>query len=64
MDAKLETDYSSLRRNVSFLGSLLGETIAAAEGEQFLDLIEQIRVLSKAARDGDSGAHEALLTVL
>jgi len=59
-----EVDYTSLRSNVGFLGRLLGETIAAAEGDAFLDLIEQIRCLSKAAREGDEDAHEALLVVL
>ncbi len=59
-----EVDYTSLRANVSFLGRLLGETIAAAEGEDFLALIEQIRGLSKAAREGDEVAHATLLEVL
>ena len=31
--------YTSLRGNVSFLGRLLGDTIAAAEGQPFLDLV-------------------------
>ncbi len=57
-------DYSALRGNVSFLGRLLGETIAAAEGEGFLDLIERIRGLSKSAREGDESARAELLNVL
>ena len=57
-------DYSSLRSNVSFLGRLLGETIAAAEGDDFLDLVERIRSLSKSSREGDDGAGEQLLEVL
>ena len=57
-------DYASLRGNVSFLGRLLGETIAAAEGDAFLALIERIRVLSRSARQGDNAAREALLTLL
>ncbi len=57
-------DYRTLRSNVSQLGSLLGETIAAAEGEDFLALVEQIRVLSKSARTGDDRAREELLSVL
>lgn len=59
-----EADYSSLRSNVSFLGRLLGETIAGAQGEEFLELIEQIRGLSKSSRDGDESARENLLDVL
>ena len=56
--------YTSLRGNVSFLGRLLGDTIAAAEGQPFLDLIEQIRRLSKSAREGSRGAREELQAVL
>jgi phosphoenolpyruvate carboxylase len=59
-----ESTYSSLRGNVSFLGRLLGETIAAAEGQPFLDLIEQIRGLSKSAREGDEQARNTLQAVL
>jgi phosphoenolpyruvate carboxylase len=59
-----EADYSSLRSNVSFLGRLLGETIAEAEGLPFLELIEQIRLLSKTARGGEHQARRSLLEVL
>ncbi len=64
MTASQPSDYSSLRSNVSFLGRMLGEMVAAAEGQGFLDLIEQIRTLSKAARDGDDSAREQLLALL
>ncbi len=57
-------DYASLRANVSFLGRLLGETVAAAQGSDFLALIERIRGLSKSAREGDSGARGALPALL
>jgi len=56
--------YTSLRSNVSFLGRLLGDTIAAAEGQPFLDLVEQIRGLSKSAREGSAGARDELQLVL
>jgi phosphoenolpyruvate carboxylase len=59
-----EADYSSLRSNVSFLGRLLGDTVASAEGDEFLQLIEQIRGLSKSAREGDEQARDSLLLVL
>ena len=59
-----QVDYSSLRGNVSFLGRLLGETIADAEGNDFLELIERIRVLSKSSREGENGAGDELLEVL
>jgi phosphoenolpyruvate carboxylase len=59
-----QVDYSSLRSNVSFLGRLLGETVAAAEGDDFLDLVERIRSLSKSSREGDEQAGDQLLEVL
>jgi phosphoenolpyruvate carboxylase len=59
-----QPDYSSLRGNVSFLGRLLGETIAHAEGDDFLSLIEQIRLLSKEAREGGEEARAQLLALL
>lgn len=57
-------DYSALRRNVSFLGRLLGDTIAEAEGPEVLELVETIRGLSKAARDGDEASGGELLRLL
>jgi phosphoenolpyruvate carboxylase len=56
--------YASLRRNVSMLGSLLGEVVAAADGEDFFALIERIRSLSKASRREESGAGDELLALL
>ena len=38
-----QPDYSSLRSNVSFLGRLLGETIAAAEGLSLIHISEPTR---------------------
>ena len=59
-----EPDYSGLRSNVSNLGRILGETIAGAEGEDFLALIERIRGLSKGARDGSDADRDQLLAQL
>jgi phosphoenolpyruvate carboxylase len=59
-----EVDYASLRGNVSLLGRLLGETIAGAEGAPFLELIEQIRGLSKRAREGSEAARNELEALL
>ncbi|MDP5064575.1 MAG: phosphoenolpyruvate carboxylase, partial [Haliea sp.] len=59
------TDYSELRSNVNFLGHLLGDTIAQANGAPFLELVEKIRGLSKSARTGgEDAAHAELLEVL
>ena len=63
-DQILETDSASLRGNVNLLGRILGDTIASAEGDDFLALIERIRVLSKGAREGGKHEREALLEEL
>jgi phosphoenolpyruvate carboxylase len=49
----MEEPTDSLRRNVSFLGSILGETLITHEGPEFFVLEERIRSLAKARR----GAH-------
>jgi phosphoenolpyruvate carboxylase len=59
-----EDPYAALRRNVSMLGSLLGEVVAAAEGDEFLALIEEVRRLSRASREEAPGARERLLELL
>ncbi|MFT6435577.1 MAG: phosphoenolpyruvate carboxylase [Candidatus Azotimanducaceae bacterium] len=59
-----QADYTSLRSNVSALGSLLGEIISDAEGADFLALVEQIRVLSRAAREGEESSSEKLVQIL
>ncbi len=63
-EATSQPDYSALRSNVSHLGRILGDTIANAEGEDFLALIERIRGLSKGAREGSEQDQEALLAQL
>jgi phosphoenolpyruvate carboxylase len=58
MELKTSTE---LRRNVSLLGRLLGNTIRAAYGDELFEKIEAIRQTSKSARAGDShnGGEEA-----
>lgn len=57
-------DYATLRGNVSLLGRILGDTVAAGEGDEQLDLVERIRGLSKGARDGVAEDRDALLAQL
>ena len=38
----------SLRDDVRFLGNILGRVIKEQEGQKFYDLVEKIRLLSKA----------------
>lgn len=56
--------HRSLRQNVSLLGSMLGETMAASRGEAFLAKVEQIRLLSKSAGGGDEASWEQLEQLL
>jgi phosphoenolpyruvate carboxylase len=57
----MTTPHTELRRQVNFLGALLGETIREQEGEQRFALVEAVRHLAKAGREGDTAAQEALL---
>ena len=56
--------YDALRANVRILGSHLGKAIRQNMGNELVDKIDYIRTLSKAARNGDSAAHQRLETSL
>ncbi|MDG6858194.1 phosphoenolpyruvate carboxylase [Glaesserella parasuis] len=56
--------YESMRSNIHMLGDFLGETIRDAQGNEILDLIENIRILSRASRSGDEKSREQLLDIL
>jgi phosphoenolpyruvate carboxylase len=53
-------DDELLRRDVRFLGDMLGGVIKELEGPQALDSIEEIRGLARARRNGDHAAEAAL----
>jgi phosphoenolpyruvate carboxylase len=54
----------ALRDDVRLLGAMLGDVIRATEGDAAFELIEAIRVASRAARGGDEDAGRTLLTRL
>lgn len=56
--------YSMLRHHIHLLGHFLGDTLAAADGSDILDLVEHIRVLSRDSRSGDENARQQLLDTL
>ena len=57
-------EYTTLRNNISMLGRFLGETINDAQGADILELIENIRKLSRNSRAGDDKARQELLDTL
>jgi phosphoenolpyruvate carboxylase len=54
----------ALRDDVRLLGEILGRVIAADRGPAFVDRIEKIRALAKAARSGGAAEWDALSTLL
>ena len=56
--------YAALKANVGLLGTKLGDTIRSHLGEAVLERVEQIRLLSKAARQGDERQADKLKQVL
>ncbi len=53
-----------LSQQIHLLGGILGETIKEQEGEGLFDLVETIRALAKAHRDGDEPAGTQLLALV
>ncbi|MDP5206922.1 phosphoenolpyruvate carboxylase, partial [Alishewanella sp. SMS9] len=56
--------YAALRANVGLLGTELGETLRQHLGDAVLARVEEIRQLSKEARQGNSQQAEQLRQVL
>ncbi|MBV2130963.1 phosphoenolpyruvate carboxylase [Arsukibacterium indicum] len=56
--------YAALKTNVGLLGTQLGETIRQQLGDAVLERVEQIRMLSKAARQGEELQADKLKQVL
>ncbi len=53
-------DDELLRRDVRFLADMLGEVIRELEGQEAIDLVEEVRGLARARRSGDHAAEAAL----
>ena len=53
-----------MRSNVNMLGTLLGNAIKRATGNETFDLVEMVRKLSKSAQQGDTQAHNELLKLI
>ena len=61
---KLQEIPRSLSENTSYLGELLDQCIAAAEGEACLEKVQQIRELARTSRLDQQGDYKALAAVL
>ncbi len=56
--------HAPLREDVRLLGELLGQTLKEQVGEETYHQVEQVRKLSKAARQGDHEAARELRATL
>jgi phosphoenolpyruvate carboxylase len=56
--------FDALRKDVSYLGRVLGDTLLEQEGERLFDIEEMIRALSKERRAGEYDAEERLERVV
>jgi phosphoenolpyruvate carboxylase len=56
--------HASLRDDVRLLGTLLGETLRAREGDDLFAQIERVRAMAKAAHEGDRGGFDRLSDLL
>jgi len=52
----LSSDTDALRRDVSFLGALLGEVLREQGGDALFDTVEAARIAARTRRDGDEEA--------
>lgn len=58
-NATASDKHAPLRGDVRTLGAMLGNVLKSQEGAALFDLVERVRVLSKASRGGDTAATEA-----
>jgi phosphoenolpyruvate carboxylase len=62
--ARDDRQVEDLRRDVSFLGALLGEVLREQGGDEFFGTVEAARLAARARRDGDEDADRQLHDLL
>ena len=60
----MDDPHKALRQDIHLLGTLLGDTLAAQEGPELLQIVEHVRVLAKDARSGEPEEFEQLRSEL
>ena len=55
---------AALRADIRWLGGLLGESLIRQEGQPLLDLVEEVRSLTKRSRRGSVTAADSLEQLL
>jgi phosphoenolpyruvate carboxylase len=56
--------HAALRDDVRLLGTLLGDTLRAREGDERFAQIERVRAMAKSAHEGDRGGFDQLADLL
>ncbi|MCW2745638.1 MAG: argE [Mycobacterium sp.] len=59
-----EVGHSALRADIRLVGDVFGETLAAAEGPELLQLVQRVRRLSRSTDDAELAELEKLLDAL
>ncbi|TVR21264.1 MAG: phosphoenolpyruvate carboxylase [Anaerolineaceae bacterium] len=59
-DRTIQEKIAPLRADIRMLGDLLGTIIREQQGDEIFELVETVRGLTKARRDGDNGASEKI----
>ena len=59
-----ESEHEALRADIRTLSTLLGQTVAHQGGPELLELVEEVRTLSRAALEGDGDAAAEINRVL
>lgn len=63
-DSRRQSNNNLLRRDVRFLGNILGEVLVHQGGTELLEVVEQIREISKTSRANPTESNEGLKKII